>query len=82
MEELNEKTNLKSCTFRFCFCFYSLQRSRQMNSKNSYSSFEEPLLHFSIEMAKENGCWPTIIFIAVGQQFIFFKSRRKETCKF
>jgi len=23
-------------------------------------------------MTKENDCWPTAIFIAVGQQFIFF----------
>jgi hypothetical protein len=30
-------------------------------------------------MAKENDCWLTAIFIAVGQQiFFFFKSRRKE----
>jgi hypothetical protein len=34
-------------------------------------------------MTKENDRWPVVIFIAVGQQYIFFfKSRRKETCKF
>jgi hypothetical protein len=34
-------------------------------------------------MAKVNDCWPTTIFIAVGQQFIFFlKSRRKELVNF
>jgi hypothetical protein len=34
-------------------------------------------------MTKENDYKPTVIFIAVGQQFIFLKkNKRKETCKF
>jgi hypothetical protein len=33
-------------------------------------------------MAKENDRWPTAIFMVIGQQFFFFKSRRKETSKF
>jgi hypothetical protein len=35
-------------------------------------SCEEPFLHFPVEMAKANDCWPMAIFIAIGQQFIFF----------
>ena len=82
--KLNEETNLKSYTFSFCLCFYSLQWLRQTNSYFSSLSFEELFLHFPVEMAKENDCWPTAIFIAICQQFIFFffKSRRKETYKF
>jgi hypothetical protein len=30
--ELNKKINLKSCTFIFYFCFYSLQRLMLINS--------------------------------------------------
>jgi len=29
-------------------------------------------------MTKENDCWPTSIFIAVSQQFIFFKKKAEE----
>ena len=70
--ELNEEANLKSYTFSFCLCFYSLQWLRQTNSYFSSLSFEEPFLHFPVEMAKENDCWPTAIFIVICQQFIFF----------
>jgi hypothetical protein len=55
-----------------------------MNSYFSYLSYEEPFLHFPVEMAKANDYWPTTIFIVIGQQFIFFsfKSRRKELVNF
>jgi hypothetical protein len=44
----------------------------QTNSYFSYLLCKEPFLHFTIEMAKTNDCWPTVIFIAVGQQLFFF----------
>jgi hypothetical protein len=45
---------------------------RQIDSYFSYLLCEEPFLHFTVEMAKTNDCWPTVIFIAVGQQLFFF----------
>jgi len=72
MRELNEEPNVKNCTFSFRFCISSLQRLRQTDSYFSYLSCEESFLHFHIEMVKANDCWPTTIFIAVSQQFIFF----------
>jgi len=45
---------------------------RQIDSYFSYLLCEEPFLHFTVEMAKTNDCWPTIIFIAGGQQLFFF----------
>jgi len=67
-----KELNIKNYTFNFCFCISLFQRLRQTNSYFSYLSCEDPFLHFLVEMAKANDCWPTANFIAVGQQFIFF----------
>jgi len=81
--ELNEELNIKNCPFSFCFSIFSLQCMRQTDSYFSYLLCEEPFLYFTVEMAKTNDCWPTVIFIAVGQQlFFFFKCRRKELVYF
>jgi hypothetical protein len=79
--KLNKKLNVKNYFFSFCFSISSFQRMRQTNS---YLLYKESFLHFSIEIAKTNDCWPTVIFIAVGQQlfFFFFKCRRKELVDF
>jgi hypothetical protein len=69
--ELNKEPNVKNYTFSFCFFISSLQRVRQTYSYFSYLLREEPFLHFTVEMAKTNNCWPTVIFIAIDQQLIF-----------
>jgi hypothetical protein len=69
----------------------SLQRNTQTNSYFGYLLTGQPFLHFPVEIAKTNNCWPTTIFIVVGQQLfflslnageIFFKWRRKELVDF
>jgi hypothetical protein len=72
MGEPNEEPNVKSYPFSFCFSISSLQRMSQTNSYFSYLLCKEPFLHFTIEMTKTNDCWPTVIFITVGQQLFFF----------
>jgi len=82
--ELNEKSNVKKCPFSFYFSISSLQCMRQTDSYFSYLLCEEPFLHFTVEMAKINDYWQTVIFIDVGQHFsfFFFKYRRKEFVDF
>jgi hypothetical protein len=70
--KLNKKLNVKNYFFSFCFFISSFQSMRQTNSYFSYLLYKESFLHFSIEIAKTNDCWPTVIFIAVGQQLFFF----------
>jgi hypothetical protein len=65
--ELNKEPNVKNYTFSFCFFISSLQRVRQTNSYFSYLLREESFLHFTVEMAKTNNCWPTVIFIVIDQ---------------
>jgi hypothetical protein len=49
----------------------SLQRNTQTNSYFGYLLTGQPFLHFPVEIAKTNNCWPTTIFIVVGQQLFF-----------
>jgi len=70
--KLNKKLNVKNYFFSFCFSISSFQRMRQTNSYFSYLLYKESFLYFSIEIAKTNDYWPTVIFIAVGQQLFFF----------
>jgi len=71
MRELKENLNVKKYIFSFYFCISSFQRHRQTDNYFSYLSCEQSFLHFPVEMANANDYWPTTIFIAVGQQFIF-----------
>jgi len=75
--ESNEELNIKKYNFSFYLFISSLQRSTQTNSYFGYLFTSQPFLHFPAEMVKTNNCWPTAIFIAVGQQ-LFFKKKIQE----
>jgi len=75
----NEELNLKTCTFNF---FYNSNAARKMIAKMAIQ-YVKSYFYVYVEIAKIKLSLPTAIFIAVGQQFfLFFKSRRKETCFF